>query len=141
MDLVCCYHTIVARHFGRIQRNRNSCLFKRGGNTEFYFLRHTGFLLIGLALLYLTHHIPFQYYSRLSQIMLLISIGLLLLTLFIGTEINNATRVIPIPLLGITFQPSDLAKLSLVMYISRYLSKNQEDIDTPKSFGQHSYTY
>ncbi len=107
---------------------------KKGGNTEFYFLRHTGFLLIGLALLYLTHHIPFQYYSRLSQIMLLISIGLLLLTLFIGTEINNATRVIPIPLLGITFQPSDLAKLSLVMYISRYLSKNQEDIDTPKIF-------
>lgn len=107
---------------------------KQGGNTEWYFLRHTGFLLIGLGLLYLTHLIPFSYYSRISQIFLWISIGLLVLTLVIGSEINNATRVIPIPGLGITFQPSDMAKLFLVMYISRYLSKNQEEIDSPKVF-------
>ncbi|MBM3939236.1 MAG: cell division protein FtsW [Sphingomonadales bacterium] len=107
---------------------------KQGGNTEWYFLRHTGFLLIGLGLLYLTHLIPFSYYSRISQIFLWISIGLLILTLVIGSEINNATRVIPIPGLGITFQPSDMAKLFLVMYISRYLSKNQEEIDSPKVF-------
>lgn len=107
---------------------------KQGGNTEWYFLRHTGFLLIGLGLLFLTHLIPFTYYSRISQIFLLISIGLLILTLAIGSEINNATRVIPIPGLGITFQPSDMAKLFLVMYISRYLSKNQEEIDSPRVF-------
>ncbi|MEK0440143.1 MAG: hypothetical protein RLZZ504_1059 [Bacteroidota bacterium] len=107
---------------------------KQGGNTEWYFLRHTGFLLIGLGLLYLTHLIPFSYYSRISQIFLWISIGLLGLTLAIGSEINNATRVIPIPGLGITFQPSDMAKLFLVMYISRYLSKNQEEIDSPRVF-------
>lgn len=107
---------------------------KQGGNTEWYFLRHTGFLLIGLLLLFLTHLIPFSYYSRISQIFLWISIGLLGLTLAIGSEINNATRVIPIPGLGITFQPSDMAKLFLVMYISRYLSKNQEEIDSPRVF-------
>jgi cell division protein FtsW len=107
---------------------------KQGGNTEWYFLRHTGFLFIGLLLLYLTHLIPFSYYSRISQIFLWISIGLLILTLAIGSEINNATRVIPIPGLGITFQPSDMAKLFLVMYISRYLSKNQEEIDSPRVF-------
>jgi len=107
---------------------------KQGGNTEWYFLRHTGFLMIGLGLLYLTHLIPFSYYSRISQIFLWISIGLLGLTLAIGSEINNATRVIPIPGLGITFQPSDMAKLFLVMYISRYLSKNQEEIDSPRVF-------
>jgi cell division protein FtsW len=107
---------------------------KQGGNTEWYFLRHTGFLLIGLLLLFLTHLIPFSYYSRISQIFLWISIGLLILTLVIGSEINNATRVIPIPGLGITFQPSDMAKLFLVMYISRYLSKNQEEIDSPRVF-------
>ncbi len=107
---------------------------KQGGNTEWYFLRHTGFLLIGFGLLYLTHLIPFSYYSRISQIFLWISIGLLGLTLVIGSEINNATRVIPIPGLGVTFQPSDMAKLFLVMYISRYLSKNQEEIDSPRVF-------
>jgi cell division protein FtsW len=107
---------------------------KQGGNTEWYFLRHTGFLFIGLLLLYGTHLIPFSYYSRISQLFLWFSIGLLILTLVIGSEINNATRVIPIPGLGITFQPSDMAKLFLVMYISRYLSKNQEEIDSPRVF-------
>lgn len=107
---------------------------KQGGNTEFYFLRHTGFLLIGLAFLYLCHLINYRYFSRLSQLFLWISIGLLVVTLAVGSEINNATRVLPIPGLGITFQTSDMAKLFLIMYIARYLSKNQEEIDSFKVF-------
>lgn len=107
---------------------------KHGGNTEFYFLRHTGFLLIGLFFLYLCHLVNYLYFSRLSQLFLWISIGLLVVTLFVGSEINNATRVLPIPGLGITFQTSDMAKLFLIMYIARYLSKNQEEIDSFKVF-------
>lgn len=107
---------------------------KQGGNTEFYFLRHTGFLLIGLGFLYLCHLINYRYFSRLSQLFLWISIGLLVVTLAVGSEINNATRVLPIPGLGITFQTSDMAKLFLIMYIARYLSKNQEEIDSFKVF-------
>ncbi|MBL7811491.1 MAG: FtsW/RodA/SpoVE family cell cycle protein [Bacteroidetes bacterium] len=107
---------------------------KQGGNTEFYFLRHTGFLLIGLFFLYLCHLINYQYFSRLSQLFLWISIGLLVVTLAVGSEINNATRVLPIPGLGITFQTSDMAKLFLIMYIARYLSKNQDEIDSFKVF-------
>lgn len=107
---------------------------KHGGNTEFYFLRHTGFLLIGLFFLYLCHLVNYLYFSRLSQLFLWISIGLLVVTLFVGSEINNATRVLPIPGLGITFQTSDMAKLFLIMFIARYLSKNQEEIDSFKVF-------
>lgn len=103
---------------------------KQDGNIEFYFFRHAGFLVIGLILLYATHLIPFQYYSRISQIFLWLSIVALFVTLITGSEINNATRVIPIPFLGITFQPSDAAKLFLIMYIARYLSKKQEEIDS-----------
>ncbi len=107
---------------------------KQGGNTEFYFLRHTGFLLIGFGFLYLCHLINYQYFSRLSQLFIWISIVLLVVTLAVGSEINNATRVLPIPGLGITFQTSDMAKLFLIMYIARYLSKKQEDIDSFKVF-------
>lgn len=107
---------------------------KHGGNTEFYFLRHTGFLLIGLFFLYLCHLVNYLYFSRLSQLFIWISIGLLVITLFVGSEINNATRVLPIPGLGITFQTSDMAKLFLIMYIARYLSKNQEEINSFKVF-------
>jgi cell division protein FtsW len=59
---------------------------------------------------------------------------LLVVTLAVGSEINNATRVLPIPGLGITFQTSDMAKLFLIMYIARYLSKKQEEIDSFKVF-------
>jgi cell division protein FtsW len=107
---------------------------KQGGNTEFYFLRHTGFLLIGFGFLYLCHLVNYQYFSRLAQLFIWISIGLLMVTLAIGSEINNATRVLPIPGLGITFQTSDMAKLFLIMYIARYLSKKQEEIDSFKVF-------
>lgn len=107
---------------------------KHGGNTEFYFLRHTGFLLIGLFFLYLCHLVNYLYFSRLSQLFLWISIGLLVVTLAVGSEINNATRVLPIPGLGITFQTSDMAKLFLIMYIARYLSKNQEEINSFRVF-------
>ncbi|MFY7848303.1 MAG: FtsW/RodA/SpoVE family cell cycle protein [Bacteroidia bacterium] len=107
---------------------------KRGGNTEFYFIRHTGFLLIGLFFMYLCHLVNYRYFSRISLLMLWISIGLLVVTLAIGSEINDATRVLPIPGLGITFQTSDMAKLFLIMYIARYLAKNQDQIESPTAF-------
>ena len=107
---------------------------KQGGNTEFYFLKHTGYLLIGFGFMYMCHLLNYLYFSRLSQLLVWISIGLLIVTLFVGSEVNNATRVLPIPGLGITFQTSDMAKLFLIMYIARYLSKNQEDIDSFKVF-------
>jgi cell division protein FtsW len=107
---------------------------KKGGNTEFYFFRHTGFLVIGLFFMYLTHLVNYRYYARLSQWMLWVSIGLLCVTLAIGSEVNSATRVLPIPGLGITFQTSDMAKLVLIMYIARYLARNQDDIESPKAF-------
>jgi cell division protein FtsW len=107
---------------------------KQGGNTEFYFLKHTGYLLIGFGFMYMCHLLNYLYFARLSQLLVWISILLLVVTLFVGSEVNNATRVLPIPGLGITFQTSDMAKLFLIMYIARYLSKNQEDIDSLKVF-------
>jgi len=62
---------------------------KQDGNIEFYFFRHAGFLVIGLILLYATHLIPFQYYSRISQVFLWLSIAALAVTLFTGSEINR----------------------------------------------------
>lgn len=108
---------------------------KQGGNTEFYLFKHLSFLLFGLALMYLSHLVNFKYYSRISQILLIISIVLLPYTLFFGTEINEAKRWITLPVIGFTFQTSDLAKLSIIMYVARFLSKKQDYIkDFRKSF-------
>jgi cell division protein FtsW len=104
---------------------------KKSGNTEYYLMKHLGILVLGLSFMWVAHMVDFQYYSRLSQLFLWLSIPLLIYTLMFGKEVNDATRWITIPVIGMSFQTSDLAKLALIMYIARFLSKKQDNI---KSF-------
>ncbi len=107
----------------------------QSGNTEYYLFKHLSLMIVGLALMWFAHLIDYRYYSRISQILLFISIPLLLYTLLFGNEINQASRWITIPFTGQTFQSSDLAKLALIMYLARELSRRQENIkDFKKSF-------
>lgn len=105
----------------------------QSGNTEYYVLRHLFVLLSGLGLMFIAHKIKYTYYSRLAQLALYITIPMLLLTLIIGVNLNDATRWIMLPVINISFQTSDLAKLALIMYIARLLAKNQDKIDDFKS--------
>jgi cell division protein FtsW len=107
----------------------------KGGNTQFYLFKQLLFICLGFGLMWLCHLLDYRYYSRISQVLLYISFPLLIYTLFFGVEINDAKRWIQIPGTGLTFQTSDLAKLSLIMYVARFLSKNQENIqDFRKAF-------
>jgi cell division protein FtsW len=100
----------------------------QAGNTAYYILKHSTFLLIGLFVIFITHLIPYKYYSRLSQLFLLISIPMLMITLIMGISLNEAARWLTVPGLGITFQTSDFAKLALIMYVARLLSVKQSRI-------------
>lgn len=100
----------------------------QAGNTAYYILKHSTFLLIGLFVIFITHLIPYKYYSRLSQLFLLISIPMLMITLIMGISLNEASRWLTVPGLGITFQTSDFAKLALIMYVARLLSVKQHKI-------------
>jgi len=107
----------------------------QSGNTEYYLFKHLSLMIVGLVLMWLAHLLDYRYYSRISQILIFISIPLLLYTLLFGSEINQASRWISIPFTGQTFQTSDLAKLALIMYLARELSRRQENIkDFKKSF-------
>ena len=100
-----------------------------GGNTS-YFLR-TQFLMLafGLIIIIVTHHLPYRIYSSLAGLFLVISIILLVLTLFIGVRVNEATRWIVIPGTGFRLQTSDVAKIALVIYLARALSQYQHELD------------
>ena len=100
----------------------------QGGNTTYYILKHASLMVFGLFIMYLAHLTPYKYYSRISQLMIYISIPLLLFTLLLGTNLNEASRWIVIPVINISFQTSDLAKLALIMYLARMLSKKENDI-------------
>lgn len=101
---------------------------KQGGDTEHYLLRQFFILGLGFILMYLMHLIRYTYFSPIAQIGLILTIPLLLVTLISGTNLNEANRWLTVPLINITFQSSDVAKLFLIMYIARVLSKNQEKI-------------
>ncbi|OIP02151.1 MAG: cell division protein FtsW [Bacteroidetes bacterium CG2_30_33_31] len=104
-----------------------------GGHTEYYLLKHLSILLLGLVLMYATHIVPYKYYSRIAQILIYLSVPLLLLTLLTGTNLNEASRWLTLPVINLSFQTSDLAKLALIMYVARLLSKKQDDIKDLKS--------
>ncbi len=107
----------------------------QSGNTEYYLIKHLTLMVAGLILMYYAHLVNYRYYSKIAQILIFLSIPLLLYTLLFGSEINQASRWITIPIIGQSFQTSDLAKLALIMFLARELSKRQENIkDFKKSF-------
>lgn len=101
---------------------------KQGGNTEYYLVKHFIILMFGIGLMYVTHLVKYTYFSRISQIGLILTVPLLLITLFSGTNLNEANRWLTVPIINLTFQSSDVAKLFLIMYLARVLSKKQEEI-------------
>lgn len=101
----------------------------RAGNTEYYLIKHLMLMALGLGMMYFAHKVNYKYYSRLAQILLIISIPLLIITYFVGANINQAHRWLTLPVVNMSFQTSDLAKLALIMYTARMLSKKQEIIN------------
>ncbi|WP_205509036.1 FtsW/RodA/SpoVE family cell cycle protein [Longitalea arenae] len=105
------------------------------GNTEVYLLKQVIFTAVGLAIIYFSHRVNYTLYSRVARILFMLSIPLLIYTLFFGLKLNEGSRWIRLPIINLTFQTSDLAKLALFMFLSRLLSKKQEVIkDFKKGF-------
>lgn len=105
------------------------------GNTLVYLFKQIVFITLGFTVVYIAHRINYTFYSRFARIVFLISIPLLIYTYFFGTKINEGSRWITLPVVGLTIQTSDIAKLALFMYLSRLLSKKQDVIkDFKKGF-------
>lgn len=99
------------------------------GNTEYYLFRQVTFIIIGVAIIYFTHLMDYRWFSKMALWFYLISIPLLIYTLFFGSNINDANRWIRLPVINLTFQTSDFARLALFMYLARQLSRKQAIIN------------
>jgi cell division protein FtsW len=112
-----------------------SLAYRMNKSTESYLFRQVGYICLGVIIIYFAHRVNYTIYSRLASILFVISIPLLLYTLKYGSHINDASRWIKLPVINLTFQTSDLAKLALFMYMSRILSRRQNVIkDFKKGF-------
>ncbi len=97
-----------------------------GGGLRLLF-KHALMLASGGAIMYAASRLRYTAYSKLSQLLIVVTAGLLLLTLLVGSNVNGASRWLAVPGLGITFQTSDLAKVVLIVYIARVLGKRHEE--------------
>ncbi|MGV3657993.1 MAG: FtsW/RodA/SpoVE family cell cycle protein [Chitinophagaceae bacterium] len=105
------------------------------GNTEVYLFKQIAFIAIGFCVIYFAHRVNYTIYSRIAKLLFLLSIPLLFYTLFFGVTLNEGSRWIKLPIINMTMQTSDLAKLALFMYLARLLSKKQNVIkDFKKGF-------
>jgi len=102
---------------------------ENSGDTVYYLKKHSFFILFSLFVMWLAHRIDYRYYARLSKLALQIAVPLLVITMFFGVELNEATRSLTIPVINVSFRPSDLAKLALIAHLAAMLSKRQKNIE------------
>jgi cell division protein FtsW len=111
-----------------IYSSTGSLAFKKSKSAESFLFKQLGFVALGLMMIYLAHLVNYTIYSRIATILFLLSIPLLVYTLFFGVQLNSGSRWVKVPVINQTFQSSDFAKLALFMFISRMLSRKQQVI-------------
>jgi cell division protein FtsW len=95
-------------------------------STERYILLHLFYWAIGLTLMWGIHKMNYKWLSRISQILFYVSIPLLFYTLLFGEK--GRWIVIPFPIKDISIQPSDIAKLALIMFLARMMSMKKDSL-------------
>jgi len=118
-----------------VYSSTGSLAYKYSRSTESYLFKQFGFIILGVLIIYFAHRVNYTIYSRIALPLFIVSVLLLIYTIFFGQTLNAGTRWIKLPVINMTFQTSDLAKLSLFMYLSRQLSRKQAVIkDFKKGF-------
>src|SRR5574344_2766241 len=96
----------------------SSALALKADKSVYSFLfKQMGFVVLGFGTLLLCYIIPLKIYRTLTIPILILSVVLLIYTIFKGAMLNDATRWIKIG--GLTIQPSELAKIAVVLYLAR----------------------
>ena len=118
-----------------VYSSTQSLAFRMDKNASYYLVKQLMYLGLGLGLIYFVHKVNYTKFARIAVVLYLISLPLLIYTLFFGTTLNEGSRWIKLPVINLTFQTSDMAKLALFMFLARVLSIKQSVIkDFKKGF-------
>lgn len=118
-----------------VYSSTGSLAYRMDKNASYYLVKQLLVLALGVLIIYWVHKVNYTRFSRLALLLYILSVPLLIYTLFFGAKLNEGSRWIRLPVINLTFQTSDLAKLALFMLLARLLSMKQADIkDLKKGF-------
>jgi cell division protein FtsW len=100
---------------------------KSGGGDIYFLIKQLSAVIFALVTVYVAYSIPFKTYMKISKIILPIALILLLITNISGVSHNDAKRWIEIPLVGIELQTSELAKIALIIFVSKLLTITKDN--------------
>jgi len=95
----------------------------RDGNHLYFLFKQLSIIVLGYGAMLLFSRIKYSYFQWMSKALLFLVITILGYTMISGTNINNASRWLTIPFTGISFQSSDFAKIVLLTFLARGISK------------------
>lgn len=100
--------------------------YYKTGNSAKYFISQLMFAVMGMGVLFLFSRIPYEWYRKLSLLILFVAVAMLALVPLIGIEVGGATRWIS---LGFTrFQPSEIAKFAVITSFAAIMAAHTRDM-------------
>jgi cell division protein FtsW len=100
------------------------------GNSAYFAIRHAFYLLLGIVVTFAISLIPMARWAKLDAILLVVGFAGLVLVFVpgVGHEVNGSQRWLNLGIIKI--QASEIAKLSAVFYISGYLVRRQDEVQS-----------
>ena len=108
-----------------VYSSSSALAYKNETSTFTYLFKQMGYVSIGFIALLICYRIPLSWYRKGSILLLLFSAGLLLYIVFKGVVLNHAARWIQLG--PLSFQPSELAKIAVILYLARILETHKFD--------------
>ena len=102
-------------------------------NPAYYLLRQLFFVTTGLVIMFIVAHIDYHVYTKLANIIMVISVLMLVFVMLVGSSVNNAQRWISIA--GIRITPSEFSKVAMIIFTSAFLAKDPDNIRTARGLG------
>ena len=102
-------------------------MLSRHNSEEYYLIKHFLLLLMGLVAMFVIHRFYYRIFARISKPLLFLTIPVLVYTMFFGKEINGASRWINLGFFS--FQPSDMGKVTLMIYLAKVLTERQNVLE------------
>ena len=103
--------------------------FEVTGRNDYYFWRHLLYIILGIPVFLIALRFPYEWLRRFSPLIFVFAITLLLMVLVVGQDFGTAAKSW-LKIGPVSLQPTEIAKLAIVIFLSAVFSSNKNKIGT-----------